>query len=72
MMIKYPKSLTATIHIVFHEDGSQVREIKSSQVELISRILNQAFGLDPEMQELLVKFARFLRECDKEKKAEPS
>lgn len=64
--MKYPKSLTATIHIVFHEDGSQDRGDR--EVELISRIMSQASEMEPEFQELLVKFVAFLGRIE----AEPS
>lgn len=61
--MKYPKSITATIQIVVNGNGSQAEG--DSQVELISRVIKQASELDPECQELLFKFAFFLRKPDK-------
>ncbi|MBA7715164.1 hypothetical protein ES703_124205 [subsurface metagenome] len=66
--MKYPKSITATFRIVINGNGSQAEG--DNQVELISRIMSQASGLDPECQELLFKFAFFLKKPDK--KADPS
>lgn len=67
--MEHPKSLTVTIHIEFHEDGSQAKG--DGEVELISRMMKQASRLDPESQELLVKFADFLI-YDRGNKAESS
>jgi len=66
--MKKPKSITATIRIEINGNGSQAEG--DSQVELISRIMSQASELDPECQELLFKFAFFLRKPGK--KADPS
>ena len=66
--MKHPRSITATVLIVFHENGSKAKG--DSQVELVSRIMSQASELDPECQELLFKFAFFLGKPDK--KADPS
>jgi len=65
--MKYPKSITATIRIEINGNGSHAKE--ESRVELISRIMSQASELNPECQELLFKFAFFLKRPDK--KAEP-
>jgi len=60
-MIKSPKSLTATIHVRFNYDGSESKVISGEgPTEIIGRILDQAADMEPEMQELLVRFADYL------------
>jgi len=62
-MIKSPKSLTAVVHMKFHyEDGEggEVKPVSEVDIEMVSRILDKAAGLDPQVQEVLVKFADYL------------
>lgn len=40
--------------------GEDTEKIGRDDAEKIGKIMNQAFGLSPEMTELLVKFAEFL------------
>lgn len=59
-MIKSPKSLTAVVHVKFHYDETEPKPVSERDVEMVSQILTKASGLDPELQELLVKFAGHL------------
>ena len=60
MIVESPKSLTAVVHVNFHYQEPQVKPVGEGEIEILSRILNQASGLSPEMQEVLVKFADHL------------
>jgi len=65
-MIESPKSLTAVVHVKFHyeekESKSDTESETESGVETLSKLLDQASELDPEYQELLIKFANHLKE----------
>lgn len=65
-MFESPKSLTATIHVRFDYREPEGKPVDQSQVEMMDRILDQAAGLDPGLQELLVTFASHLRGLSKE------
>ncbi|MBU0847369.1 hypothetical protein KKH23_09325 [Patescibacteria group bacterium] len=62
--MKSPKSLTAVVHVKFHyEDGEGkggIKSVSDRDIEVISRVLDRAAGLEPELQEVLVKFADYL------------
>lgn len=68
--MKNPKSLTGTIHLPdarlsFHLsfDGKGVEDdSEGDETRLLGSILDQAINLPPEMQELLIKFADYIRE----------
>lgn len=66
-MIQSPKSLTATIHVRFHYSEPETKETKSNQgqVEIMAQILDRASELDPDLQEMLVKFADYLNRLGK-------
>jgi len=59
-MIESPKSLTAVVHVKFHYREPEAKPETEGEVEMLSRILNQASEMSPEMQEILVKFADYL------------
>jgi len=51
-----PKSLTAVVHVRFHynQAGEPPRQ---GEIEVMGKLLDKASDMDPELQELLVKFA---------------
>ena len=54
-MRELPRSLTATVHVMFHyEDGN---DSEPRRVELLSKVLERASELNPELQKMLVDFA---------------
>ncbi len=59
-MFESPKSLTAVVHVKFHYKEVELKPVGEADVEMISRILEKASGLDPDHQELLVKFADYI------------
>ncbi len=61
-MIESPKSLTAVIHARFHCREKESKSDTESGVETLSKLLDQVSELDPEYQELLIKFANHLKE----------
>ena len=61
-MIESPKSLTAVVHVKFHYVEKENKQDTESGVETLSKLLDQASELDPEYQELLIKFANHLKE----------
>lgn len=61
-MLESPKSLTATIHVRFNYKEREAEPIGERQVEIINRILDRTSELDPELQDLVVKFASYLNE----------
>ena len=61
-MIESPKSLTAVVHVKFHYEEKESKQDMESGVETLSKLLDQASELDPEYQELLIKFANHLKE----------
>ena len=69
-MIAVPKSLTAVVHVKFDYDGQKPQPVSDSDIKIISRILDKAAGMEPELQEILVKFADHLSKLGD--KVEPS
>jgi len=61
-MLESPKSLTATIYMRFHYKEPETEAPSQGTTETIGRILDQATEMDPELQELLNKFASYLNE----------
>jgi len=61
-MIKSPKSLTAIVHVKFHYKEPETKPVGQSEIEMMARVLDQASHLEPEMQEILVKFANYLNQ----------
>jgi len=59
-MMEVPKSLTALVHVKFNYQESENKGVSEPEVEILSRILNQASDLPREMQEILVAFAGHL------------
>ncbi|GAH81942.1 unnamed protein product [marine sediment metagenome] len=61
-MIQSPKSLTAVVHVKFHYEETEPKPVSELDVEMVSQILAKASGLEPELQELLIKFAGHLNQ----------
>jgi len=61
-MFESPKSLTATIYVRFHYKEPEIGPASQTTTEMVARILDQATEMDPELQELLNKFASYLNE----------
>ena len=59
-MMESPKSLTAVVHVNFHSEETKPKPVSERDLEMVSQILTKASGLDPELQELLVRFAGHL------------
>jgi len=64
-MMELPKSLTAVVHVRFHYQEEETRPATASQIEMLDSLMNKASGLSPNMQEILVKFASYVRETAK-------
>lgn len=60
MMLESPKSLTATVHVRFHYTEPATKPMSDSQTQMIGKILDQAAEMEPEFQELLLKFTEYL------------
>lgn len=67
-MMQTPKSLTATVHIRFHYDETKSKPPSEGEIELLNRLMDQATELEPKLQELLVKFADYIKEISSEEK----
>jgi len=68
-----PKSLTAVVHVRFNYKEHQDSKIVKSDLEVMSKILDQAAEMPAEHQELMVKFADYLKGISENKvEAEPS
>jgi len=67
-----PRSLTAVVHVTFnYGDGGRPKPASEPEIEMLSRILNNASDLSSEEQEILVKFADYLNQL-KEDKGSPA
>jgi len=56
-----PKSLTATIHVRFHYKEPEPGQVIAGETKLIDELLVHAGDMAPELQDLLLKFAKSLR-----------
>jgi len=59
-IVSPPKSLTAIVHVKFHYKEIETGQVTEGEVEIISRILDQASELPPNLQEIMIKFADYL------------
>ncbi len=57
-MFESPKSLTAVIYIRFQEPTG--KPPNEEEKEILSRMMDEADELDPELNEILVQFADYL------------
>ena len=56
-----PISVTAIVHLKFHFDKESRKIIGEAEIQLIDELMAQASDLDPELQELLLKFANYMK-----------
>ena len=61
-----PKSLTATVYVRFHYKEREPEPVSPGETEMVHRILDRASELNPEMQEVLLKFADYLKRLGEE------
>ncbi len=54
-MMEAPKSLTAIVHVRFHYEDKKYTE--PGRAELLSKVMERASELKPELQQMLVDFA---------------
>lgn len=62
-----PKSLTAIVHMKFHYKEAPAKPLEEGEIEIISKILDKAAELAPEMQETLARFAEYLSRVGEER-----
>ncbi len=63
-MMEAPKSLTAIVHVKFHYEDD--RSTEPRRAELLSRMLEHAVELKPELQQMLVDFASHMDKVSSE------
>jgi len=56
-----PKSLTAMVHVRFHYRELPSQAPSKSEIEVLGSLLERASKLDPDLQELLVRFADYVK-----------
>jgi len=56
-----PKSLTALVHVRFHYGEVPTKPAGKSEIEILASLLDHASELDPTLQELLAKFADYIK-----------
>ena len=59
--MKSPKSLTALVHVRFNYEELLTKPPSKSEIEILAGLLDHASELDPNLQELLVKFADYVK-----------
>jgi len=60
-MTMSPKSLTAVVHVRFHYEEPEAKPPSQGEIQILSSLMDRASELNPEMQEVLVKFASYLK-----------
>jgi len=58
--MELPRSLTAIVHMRFHYNEEKGRLLGEAEIQLLDELMGRAAGLEPESQELLVKFADYM------------
>ena len=61
-MMNTPKSLTATIHVRFHYKEPELEKATEGETKVLDELLARVSELAPEHQDLLVKFANYLKD----------
>lgn len=62
-----PRSLTAVVHVKFNYKERKNPKVNKSDLEVMSKILDQADEMPLEYQELLAKFADYLKNLSENK-----
>lgn len=60
-MMESPRSLTAVVHVKFNYPGNPIAKVAKSDLEVMSKVLDQAAEMSPEHQDILIKFADYLK-----------
>lgn len=63
-MIETPKSLTAIVHVRFHYEESRSKLPSEGEIEILANLMDTASELDPDFQEILIKFANHLKKTE--------
>lgn len=66
-MMESPRSLTAVVHVKFNYKEHKNPKVNKSDLEVMSKILDQAAEMPPEHQELMAKFADYLKNLSENK-----
>ncbi|KKN86954.1 hypothetical protein LCGC14_0262230 [marine sediment metagenome] len=67
--IEMPKSLTAVVHLRFNYEGIKDKPMGQGELETLNKLMDQAYDLPVDLQEILVKFGTYLK---RESGAEPT
>jgi len=59
-MVNLPSSLTAVVHMRFHFDEKEKKLVGQAEIRVLDELLDRAGDLDPELQEMLIKFANYV------------
>ena len=60
-MIQGPKSLTATVHVRFNYTETELKTDSGGHTQMIAKLLENITELDPDLQELFIKFASYMK-----------
>ena len=50
------------VHVKFHYKEPETKPVDQGEIEMLAKILDQGWELEPEMQEILVKFVNYLNQ----------
>jgi len=67
-MMQSPKSLTAVVYVRFNYEEARIEPPGKGDVEMLNNLMDRASALDPQFQEILVKFGDYLRKAGEPKK----
>ena len=65
-MMQLPKSLTATVHIRFQYAEPETTPVADCPIELVAKLIENVGDLPPELQEVIFKFANYLKKTTTE------
>jgi len=65
MEFRLPTSMTALINVRFHYDEENKQLVGEMELRLLDELMEKAEGLNPDLQEILVKFAQTLNKTAK-------
>lgn len=65
MEFSLPSSLTAIVHMKFRYDEKEKKLVGEAEIQLLDELLGRAGNLDPELQEMLTKFAEYISKDSK-------
>ena len=60
VVIGFPHSLTATIHVKFHYKDAGAKGVEKGDIEMINHILERASGMTDKERTFLTRFADYL------------